>query len=102
MKYNINRHLNIIRRNKKTTFVGLAVLVGTGIKWGLGAPSPSDIPTVASSLVEVSGTGIKWGLGAPSPSDIPTVASSLVEVLIGLGLLLAKDYDVQGVPHDEQ
>jgi len=75
MKYNINRHLNIIRRNKKTTFVGLAVLVGTGIKWGLGAPSPSDIPTVASSLVEV---------------------------LIGLGLLLAKDYDVQGVPHDEQ
>jgi len=75
MKYNINRHLNIIRRNKKTTFVGLAVLAGTGIKWGLGAPSPSDIPTVASSLVEV---------------------------LIGLGLLLAKDYDVQGVPHDEQ
>ena len=40
MKYNINRHLNIIRRNKKTTFVGLAVLAGTGIKWGLGAPAP--------------------------------------------------------------
>lgn len=74
MRHSINRHLNIIRRNKKTTLVGLAVLAGTGIKWGLGAPSLSDIPTVSSSLVEV---------------------------LIGLGLLFAKDYDVKGVDENE-
>jgi len=66
MKQKINRHLHIIKQNKKTTFVGLAILAGTGVKWGLGAASPSDIPAIASSLVEV---------------------------LIGVGLIVAKDYD---------
>lgn len=75
MRQRLNHHLNIIKNNRKTTFVGLAVLAGTGIKWGLGAPSPSDIPTVASSLVEV---------------------------LIGFGLLMAKDYDVVGVANNRE
>ena len=75
MRQCLNRHINIIAKNRKTTFVGLAVLAGTGVKWSMGAASPSDIPTIASSMVEV---------------------------LIGFGLLLAKDYDVKGVPHAEQ
>jgi hypothetical protein len=65
----MNRHWRIIKTNKKTTLIGMAVL---------------------------GGTMIKWSLGAASPTDIPTIASSMVEVLIGCGLLLAKDYDVIG------
>lgn len=74
MKQRFNRQLNIIRKNKKTTLVGLAVLAGTGVKWSMGAASPSDVPAIASSLVEV---------------------------LVGFGLLLAKDADVLGVPDDK-
>jgi hypothetical protein len=47
-------------------------------------------------MAVLGGTMIKWSLGAASPTDIPTIASSMVEVLIGCGLLLAKDYDVIG------
>ena len=75
MRQRLNRHINIIAKNRKTTLVGLAVLAGTGVKWSMGAVSPSDIPTIASSMVEV---------------------------LIGFGLLLAKDYDVKGVPKGKQ
>jgi hypothetical protein len=74
MKRSFNRHLNIIRVNRKTTLVGLAVLAGTGVKWSMGAVSPSDVPAIAQSLVEV---------------------------LVGCGLLFAKDYDVKGIPDDE-
>jgi hypothetical protein len=75
MKHAFSRHWRIIKTNRKTTLVGLAVLAGTGVKWSLGAASPTDIPTIASSMVEV---------------------------LVGFGLLLAKDYDVLGVPSDKQ
>ena len=60
-------------KSQKTTITGCAVLLGTGIKWSMGAISPADVPEVIASLIEVS---------------------------IGVGLIYAKDYDIKGSPHD--
>ena len=43
-----------ILKNHKTTLSGVAVLLGTGIKWSAGAVSLADVPEVVASLVELS------------------------------------------------
>ena len=41
-----------ILKSQKTTITGCAVLLGTGIKWSMGAVSPADVPEVLELVEE--------------------------------------------------
>ena len=59
-------------RSWKTTFLGVAAIIAVIAKW------------VQAGHID--------------PNDLPSLYSDIIQILLGIGLIAAKDFDVTGTP----